>query len=442
MHFRRWISLALFLALTLPGVAKERVWTSSDGRTMRGEFVRELDGDVTFLVGGKLQTVPLSRLSERDQQIVRDLAAGKPVPDDPAPPPATDDPFTGPPATATAPATGDAPAADEPLAPAADDRPPPLVNKPKPPVTRVWTDNQGRQTTGKFVRVFDGKVVLSRAGGPISVPFFDLSEADQQYVKDQLTAAGQEEQIPVRTPAQETPSTDDPAESPMPQPLPEVQNSGPPGRVAGGPRGPGAGGPRGPIARGPRGPGVPGARGPGAPEPRFGPGRPGGIGSGRFGPGRFGPDPFGPGDQGSSADTNRIVDTLPQSAESGPSTYQEPVALPATSTRRVPVCTNCQARLSEVEAQGASCPQCGARWSFNLYSNSGSSASTTTTSSTAKTRSPTMWEEFAPETKRAVFHGTLVVVVLVVLTALVIGVIAVILNVASASRAGRQYRDL
>ncbi len=207
MHRCGWLIVALLLVIAVGATAKERVWTSSDGRTMRGEFVRELDGEVTFLVGGKLQTVPLDRLSERDQQIVRDLAAGKEVPDDPMPvespapaagdpfAPSADDPFASPPAGKNPPASATRRPADvEP----AGDAPSLTKNRPKAPVSRVWTDNQGRLTTGKFVRIFNGNVVLTRAGGPVTIPFFDLTEADQQYVKDFLTSRGEEALIPVR----------------------------------------------------------------------------------------------------------------------------------------------------------------------------------------------------------------------------------------------------
>src|SRR5687768_3078302 len=56
---------------------KARTWTSADGRTMQAEFVRELDGDVTFLKDGKLIVIRVEKLSEKDQQLVKDLAAGK-----------------------------------------------------------------------------------------------------------------------------------------------------------------------------------------------------------------------------------------------------------------------------------------------------------------------------------------------------------------------------
>src|SRR5512134_1379816 len=85
MHLRRSLAIALVFAIAGLALAKDRTWTSSDGRTMQGEFVRELDGDVTFLIKGKLVTIATDKLSQRDQQIVRDLAAGKEIIDDSAP---------------------------------------------------------------------------------------------------------------------------------------------------------------------------------------------------------------------------------------------------------------------------------------------------------------------------------------------------------------------
>jgi hypothetical protein len=423
MHFRQFLLFALLLASASVAVAKERVWTSNDGRTMRGEFVRELDGEVTFLVGGKLQTVPLSRLSERDQQIVRDLAAGREVPDDSLPASA-DDPFTGPPAESKPPAASGSPAAVGPAEATPADRPPPLVSKPKTAVNRVWTDNQGRKTTGKFVRVFNGDVVLLRAGGPISIPFYDLAEADQEYVKDLLKSWGQEELIPDR------PAPSDPAEREFGS-TPAPGQSPAPGRGLPGPMRPPMPGPGG-LGSGPPGAGVPGN-----PAGGYDPSNSSGYGTGGYDPSGYGP-PVGLGPtSGLGTNTDRSI----------PSYSEPPVPAtdPATAgPRRLPVCSSCRARLSETEAQGTHCPHCGAAWSFNLYNGNSTSATTssTTTSRTGLGRDVSLWNEYAPDTIRAIWGGILVVVVLVVLTAIVVGLVSFATAVATATRSGRQYRDM
>src|SRR4029434_9237284 len=66
--------------------------------------------------------------------------------------------------------------------------------------TRVWTDIFGRKATGKFIRIFGSNVVVSRAGGPLTIDFFQLSDADQTYVRELLTARGEEDLIPVKPP--------------------------------------------------------------------------------------------------------------------------------------------------------------------------------------------------------------------------------------------------
>jgi hypothetical protein len=204
------LGMMLSLQIAVLAAADERVWTDTQGRTMRAEFVREVAGDVTFLKDGKLVTMPLERLSESDRQIVRDLVVGKTVGADVA----SD---SGRPLTAQAPTAGTSaapPSSVEPspfdgpakpaLAPPASGESPArsLAKKAIPLVNRVWTDVSGNQTTAKFVRVTGGNVVLSlRSGRAVSVRFYDLTVADQDYVKELLTSRGDESQIPPPPPA-------------------------------------------------------------------------------------------------------------------------------------------------------------------------------------------------------------------------------------------------
>lgn len=188
-----WAAIAILICLCSALRAKERIWTSADGRTMLAEFVRELDGEVTFLRDGKIITLSLDRLSPRDQQIVRDLAAGKSVPDDPAPTPA---PLI--PAPVTPAAEASAPTKDPPAETTPAESPPvkPLISKPIPIESRTWTDVFGNQVTGKYVRIFGSNVVLLRGGKSVTVKFYELSSEDQQYVRELLTSRGQEGMIP------------------------------------------------------------------------------------------------------------------------------------------------------------------------------------------------------------------------------------------------------
>jgi hypothetical protein len=158
---------------------------------MRAEFVRALDGEVAFLKDGKVVTIPLARLSERDRQIVQDLAAGKPVADE-APSPAAKTAF--------------ALQSEQVAAEPSEEQPKSLTKKAVPIVERVWSDVHGNQVTAKFVRVVGGNVVLGRGSRSVFVAFGDLSFADQEYVKEVLTSRGQEGLIP-RLPAA-APATD------------------------------------------------------------------------------------------------------------------------------------------------------------------------------------------------------------------------------------------
>jgi hypothetical protein len=61
---------------------------------------------------------------------------------------------------------------------------------------REWSDRFGNSTSAKFVRVHDGQVVLLRGGKVIMVPFNDLVDGDQRYVREQLEREGQVHLLP------------------------------------------------------------------------------------------------------------------------------------------------------------------------------------------------------------------------------------------------------
>jgi DNA-directed RNA polymerase subunit RPC12/RpoP len=276
-----------------PAIAKERTWTSSDGRQMKAEFVRLIDGEVTFLKDGKLVTVPMERLSERDQQIVRDLAAGKPVPDEPVSnQPNVPDPFGSP---SPAPSARDPGAAGRATTPAA----PPARSDGRITIeNRPWIYDNNKQTTARFVRVNGNDVVLNRAGKVLTIPFFSLSEADQDYVRQVLKQQDKEHLVP-KQPAGATGQAVGAAATgaaPGGVGIPDSTGIVPPGSIPPRGLGPGSLGP-GAMGPGAMGPGAmgPGAMGPGATGPS-GIGRgPGGIGPGGFGPGMAGPIGKGPG---------------------------------------------------------------------------------------------------------------------------------------------------
>ena len=67
---RLWRISVLLLALSLPLAA--RTWTSSDGRTLDGDFVSATDTAVTVKKkDGKRVTIELTKLSAEDQEFVK-----------------------------------------------------------------------------------------------------------------------------------------------------------------------------------------------------------------------------------------------------------------------------------------------------------------------------------------------------------------------------------
>lgn len=50
-------------------------------------------------------------------------------------------------------------------------------------VARTWTARNGQTTTGVFVRLNGGMVVIARGGRAISIPFSNFCDADQEYIR-------------------------------------------------------------------------------------------------------------------------------------------------------------------------------------------------------------------------------------------------------------------
>ena len=66
----------------------------------------------------------------------------------------------------------------------------------QPLFARPWTDSTGRKIEAKFVRVYQGNVVLLRGKKVVQVPFYNLSEGDQQFVRDELEKSDKSYLIP------------------------------------------------------------------------------------------------------------------------------------------------------------------------------------------------------------------------------------------------------
>lgn len=152
----RYASLPVVLWLlcsSLPARAEVRTWTDLQGRTTKAEFVRVFQGRAVLKAGTQTLQIPLSQLSEQDQQYVAsqlNRKAGKDKDND---------------------------AAGQPV--------------------RFWTDVRGNQMAASFVQVNGTQVVLNDAGQPRQFNFVELSEQDREHIKGLLREQGQEAQIAV-----------------------------------------------------------------------------------------------------------------------------------------------------------------------------------------------------------------------------------------------------
>src|SRR5262249_19583799 len=151
-------------------------WTDASGRKMQAQFVREVDGDVTFIKDGKLIIFPFDQLSDEDQKFIRDAETNKKVEE------------STPPAGAPRMGAG-TDGSPEPFDSASTDNAKSSLVKQRVVVEeRTWRDLRGKQTIGKFVRMHQSHVVLLSGARALSVPFYNLSRADREYVRELLAA--------------------------------------------------------------------------------------------------------------------------------------------------------------------------------------------------------------------------------------------------------------
>jgi hypothetical protein len=179
-----------------------RTWTDDQGRKMQAQFVREVDGDATFLKDGKLVVLPLDKLSDEDQKFIRDAELNKKVEE------------TAPPAGAPRPVDN----STQPFeAPAVTDSKSSLTKQKTVAEERTWRDVRGKPQGGKFVRIHQGSVVISSGSRAIRIPFHNLSRPDQEYLRDLLASRGELAQLPPGVPREK------PTDSPANQQVAEVR---------------------------------------------------------------------------------------------------------------------------------------------------------------------------------------------------------------------------
>ena len=177
------ILLATFAGLA-PLAGQERVWTSGPHQ-ISADFVK-LENGIVFLKTDKgVIEISIDRLSEGDQQYVRELDSSTPkteIPDEEKPAPANEE------------AIGE---------------------------ERIWTSGQ-YQISAKFIKLENGEVFLETAKGVIQVPIDRFSEVDQQYVSELVDPTPA-----VEDPVAEEPVTEEPVEAFTPKietgPTPKIE---------------------------------------------------------------------------------------------------------------------------------------------------------------------------------------------------------------------------
>jgi hypothetical protein len=65
---------------------------------------------------------------------------------------------------------------------------------------RKWSDRRGKQITARFIRFHEGKAILMQGNKPVDVPFGDLGDADQTFLKERFEALGKGDDVPPAIP--------------------------------------------------------------------------------------------------------------------------------------------------------------------------------------------------------------------------------------------------
>ncbi|MFN0052662.1 MAG: SHD1 domain-containing protein [Planctomycetales bacterium] len=275
---------------------------------------------------------------------------------------------------------------------------------------RTWTDAQGRTVKADFVRMNGAVVVLkSNTGKVISIPFAQLSEDDQDYLRDLLESKGKGDQIPPAAPPVDAtgpvnggaggaggappggipgagmppgsmpPGAGRPGAPGVPGQMPP--GSFPPGGAApggipgGAPTGiptggipgaaPGAGMPPGSAPGGMPG-ATPGGSMPGAGMPGGGvPG--GGAPGGGMRPGGMQPGSGPPGGNSNPSANAPMGGSAPRGAPPGggmPGAGMAGAGVPQMQFVETKVCRKCNKEVSSSSKAGDKCPHCGVVWDF------------------------------------------------------------------------------
>lgn len=209
-------ALLTLIVLLCPGMVWGRTWTSREGKEIEADFVDATEEAVTLNRNdGKQVTFKLERLCDGDQQFIRTILARR------GSKKATlteSSPTTSPPAEKLTPARipkfgaskksdedsdeDDGAGEDDSDSEGSPFRDSGDTTKKKPKIeNRTWVDAFGRKSGGKFVRFQGNNVIILRGGRQATLNYWELSEADQSYLKELCVAFGQSQLIPKINPA-------------------------------------------------------------------------------------------------------------------------------------------------------------------------------------------------------------------------------------------------
>lgn len=149
----------LGLLISCATAEEVRTWTDTSGKTLTGSLEEvTADGKVKISSNGKSFTIPIERFSDEDQKYIDSHK-------------------------------------DE----MEDESPTRRRRKSDLFDYRQWTDKQDNEIKAKYVRIFEGQVVLLQGRTAHKVSFYDLSEEDQAYLRGELEARNEADQIPAPT---------------------------------------------------------------------------------------------------------------------------------------------------------------------------------------------------------------------------------------------------
>lgn len=195
MLIRLIVGLAICFAAAQ--IAAARTWTNRDGKSTEATFVRINGTTVVLLRGNKPLLIPITDLSDADQEYVREqVIAGRKKS------PKRDPSDVG---------------AESPAEPHGKPAAPPEGSQPSmetidPTALRTWTDIQGEQVQGQFVRRQGSMVLLTVNGEQRQYPVSGFCDADRQFIE---RAAAM---VAAAAPPPSSPPSSSPPSSPHPTP--------------------------------------------------------------------------------------------------------------------------------------------------------------------------------------------------------------------------------